>query len=202
MLALVAALAAPIALIVAMLAVPLVLFIEAERTDKLKLRWRLFWLFGLVKPRSRNRSAPSAPERAAARPDARPAGTPKKRRGRGLRIAVAVLRTRGLIERVVRLALALLRRVTLERLQLDAMFGLENPADTGFVYGCLSPVLVLAGVRGLNIRCHPMFLESGVRGAFRATIRVRPLLVVGPIVAFLVSPPVFRAARVVWRARK
>ena len=198
MLALVAALAAPIALMVAMLAVPLVLFIEAERTDKLKFRWRLFWLFGLVKPRSRNRSAPSAPERAAARP----AGTPKKRRGRGLRIAVAVLRTRGLIERVVRLALALLRRVTLERLQLDAMFGFENPADTGFVYGCLSPVLVLADVRGLNIRCRPMFLESGVRGAFRATIRVRPLLVVGPIVAFLVSPPVFRAARVAWRARK
>ena len=129
MLALVAALAAPIALMVAMLAVPLVLFIEAERTDKLKFRWRLFWLFGLVKPRSRNRSAPSAPERAAARP----AGTPKKRRGRGRRIAVAVLRTRGLIERVVRLALALLRRVTLERLQLDAMFGFENPADTGFV---------------------------------------------------------------------
>jgi len=63
MLALVAALAAPIALMVAMLAVPLVLFIEAERTDKLTFRWRLFWLFGLVKPRSRNRSAPLAPER-------------------------------------------------------------------------------------------------------------------------------------------
>ena len=37
MLALVAALAAPIALMVAMLAVPLVLFIEAERTDKLNV---------------------------------------------------------------------------------------------------------------------------------------------------------------------
>ena len=197
MLALVAALAAPIALMVAMLAVPLVLFIEAERTDKLRVRWRLFWLFGLVKPRSRNRSAPPAPERAGARP----ADPPKKWRGRGRRI-VAVLRTRGLFERVVRLALALLRRVTLERLQLDTMFGFENPADTGFVYGCLSPVLVLAAVRGLNFRCRPMFLESGVRGAFRATIRVRPLFVVGPIVAFLVSPPVFRAARVAWRTRK
>jgi hypothetical protein len=197
MLALVAALAAPIGLMVAMLAVPLVLFIETERTDKLRVRWRLFWLFGLVKPRSRNRSAPPAPERAGARP----ADPAKKWRGRGRHI-VAVLRTRGLFERVVRLALALLRRVTLERLQLDTMFGFENPADTGFVYGCLSPVLVMADVRGLNIRCRPMFLESGVRGAFRATIRVRPLLVVGPIVAFLVSPPVFRAARVAWRTRK
>jgi hypothetical protein len=198
MFALVAALAATIALMVAMLAAPLVLFIEAERTDRLKVRWRLFWLFGLVKPRSPKRSAPVVPERA----DAKRADTPKKRRGRGRRMAVAVLRTRGLFERVVRLARALLRRMTLERLQLDTTFGFENPADTGFLYGCLSPVLVMADVRGLNIRCRPMFLESGVRGAFRATIRVRPLLVVGPIVAFLVSPPVVRAARVAWRTRK
>ena len=117
-------------------------------------------------------------------------------------MAVAVLRTRGLFERVVRLALALLRRVKLERLQLETMFGFENPADTGFVYGCLSPVLVMADLRGLNIRCRPMFLESGVRGALRATIRVRPLLLVGPMVAFLVSPPVFRAARAAWRTKK
>jgi hypothetical protein len=198
MLALAAALAAPIALIAAMLAVPLVLFIEAERTDKLRVRWRLFWLFGLVTRRSRNESAPSAPRRA----DVRPADTPKKRKRRWRRIAVVVLRTRGLLARVVRLGLALLRRVTLERLQLDTVFGFENPADTGFVYGCLSPVLVMAEVRGLDIRCRPMFLEPGVRGAFRATIRVRPLLVVGPIVAFLVSPPAFRAARVAWRTRK
>ena len=116
-------------------------------------------------------------------------------------MAVAILRTRGLFGRVLHLARALLRRVRLERLQLDTMFGFENPADTGFVYGCLSPVLVMADVRGLNIRCRPMFLESGVRGALRATIRVRPLLVVGPMVAFLVSPPVFRAARVAWRTR-
>ena len=198
MLALVAVLATLIALIVAMLAVPLVLFIEAERTAKLKVRWRLFWLFGLVKPRSRNRSAPSSPDRA----DATHAATPKKRRARRRRMAFAVLRTRGLLERVVRLALALLRRVQVERLQLDTLFGFENPADTGFVYGCLSPVLVIADVRGLNIRCRPMFLEAGLRGAFRATIRVRPLLMVGPMVAFLVSPPVFRAAHMAWRTRK
>jgi hypothetical protein len=198
MLALVAALAALIALIVAMLAVPLVLFIEAERTGTLKVRWRLFWLFGLVRPRSRNPSAPPAPDRA----DGRPEDPPKRRTTRRRRMVVAVLRTRGLLQRVVRLALALLRRMKVERIQLDTLFGFENPADTGFVFGCLSPVLVLAEVRGLNIRCRPMFLEAGVRGAFRATIRVRPLLIVGPMVAFLVSPPVFRAARMAWRARK
>ena len=171
MLALVAAVAALIALIVVMLAVPLVMFIEAERTGTLKVRWRLFWLFGVVRPRSRNRSAPPAPDRA----DAEPADMPKKRRARRRRMVVAVLRTRDLLQRVVRLALALLRRMKVERIQLDTLFGFENPADTGFVFGCLSPVLVIANVRGLNIRCRPMFLEAGVPGVFRATIRASAL---------------------------
>ena len=197
MLALVAAVAALIALTAALLAVPLVLVIEAERSGSLKVRWRLFWLFGLVTPRSRSRSAPPASDRA----DARPADTPKKRRLNRRRMVVAVLRTRGFLQRAVRLALALFRRIKVERLQLDTLFGFENPADTGFVYGCLSPVLVIADVRGLNIRCRPMFLEAGVRGEFRATIRLRPLLIVGPVVAFLASPPVFRAARMAWRTR-
>ena len=130
MLALVAAVAALIALIVAMLAVPLVLFIEAERTGTLKVRWRVFWLFGLVRPRSRNRRAPPVPDRA----DARLAGTTTKRRARRRRVAAAVLRTRGLLQEVVRLALALLRRMKVERIQVDTLFGFENPADTGFVY--------------------------------------------------------------------
>ena len=197
MLALVAAVAGLIALMVVMLAVPLVVFIEAERSGTLKVRWRLFWLFGLVRPRSGNRSAP-APDRA----DASPADAPKTRRAKRRRMAVAVLRTRGFLQGVVRLARALLRRMKVERIQLDTSFGFENPADTGFVYGCLSPVLAIADLRGLNIRCRPMFMEAGLRGAFRATIRVRPLLTVGPMVAFLVSPPVFRAARRAWRARK
>ena len=198
MLALVAAVAGLIAVIVVMLAVPLVVFIEAERTGTLKVRWRLFWLFGLVRPRSGNRSAPAPPDRA----DARPADAPKTRRAKRRRMAVAVLRTRGFLQGVVGLARALLRRMKVERIQLDTSFGFENPADTGFVYGCLSPVLAIAELRGLNIRCRPMFMEAGLRGAFRATIRVRPLLIVGPMVGFLVSPPVFRAARRAWRARK
>lgn len=198
-----------IALIVAVLAVPLVLFIEAERTGTLKVRWRVFWLFGLVRPRSRRRSTPPLPDRAGAWPAGnhsagtpRPVGTAKKRRARRRRVAVSVLRTRGFLQGVVRLGLALLRQMKVERIQVDTMFGFENPADTGFVYGCLSPALVIADVRGLNIRCRPMFMEAGVRGAIRATLRVRPLLVVGPMVAFLVSRPVFRAVRVAWQTRK
>lgn len=200
MLAVAATITALFVLLVALLAVPVVLFIDVERTEALEARWRLLWLFGLLDIQSSGgRSAPAAPSRADA---ARPVRKRRKERGRGRRMGVAALRARGLFNRVVRLAVALLGRVKLERFHLHTVFGFENPADTGFVYGWLSAVLVMVDVYGLDIRCSPMFLDSGLRGVFHATIRVRPLLVVGTIVAFLLSPPVFRAVGAAWRARQ
>ena len=64
-------------------------------------------------------------------------------------------------------------------------FGFDNPADTGIVYGLLSPLLMFATARGLSLECRPMFEESGLRGAVSATVQVRPLSVCGAFAAFL-----------------
>jgi len=188
------------ALIVALLAVPVMLVIDAERVEALKARWHIRWLFGFVDIRGpRDRPEPPASEG----PDV-PSSPPEPRRSRRrkARIVIAVLRTRGLLRRVARLVSALVRHVTLDEFRLRTAFGFDSPADTGIVYGLLSPLVVLAEQRGLNVECRPMFLESGLRGAVRATIRVRPLAVVGAFLAFLLSRPVLRAARSAWRARK
>lgn len=202
MLALAVTIAAVLAVLVALLAVPVVLAVDAERVDKLEARWRGLWLFGLVDIRlSGGQNAPSAPERSDA---ARAAGWFRraKERGTGLRMGVAVLRTRGFLQRVVRLVSDLLRQVKLERFHLRADFGFDNPADTGVFYGMLWPLLVMADVRGLDVHCSPMFLKSGVKGIIGATVQVRPLSVVATVTAFLFSRPVFRAAGSAWRARK
>ena len=117
-------------------------------------------------------------------------------------MGIAALRTRGLPGRVGRLGLALLRQVKLEEFHARTAFGFDNPADTGVVYGLLSPILMLATARGLNLECRPMFEEAGLRGAVSATVHVRPLSVVGPLGAFVLSPSVIRAAGAAWRARK
>jgi hypothetical protein len=119
-----------------------------------------------------------------------------------MRMALAVLRTRGVARRVVRVTSRVLRRVTLDDLRLHTAFGFDNPADTGVVYGVLAPWLVLAEQRGLNVECRPMFLESGLRGALHATIHIRPLAVLGTLLAFVLSRPVLRAVRSAWRVRK
>lgn len=204
MLVVVATIAVLLALIVASLAVPVMLVIDARRVDTLEARWRVRWLFGLVDIRSsRGRPAlPSSERSDAERSDAALGRKSAKGRRRGARMGIAVLRTRGLLRRVERLALALFRQVKLEDFHLRTAFGFDDPADTGVVYGFLSPLLVMAGIRRLNVDCRPMFLESGLRGDLRATVRVRPLSVVGPLVAFLLSPPVIRAMRSAWQARK
>jgi hypothetical protein len=60
----------------------------------------------------------------------------------------------------------------------------------------------MARMRGLNVDCRPMFLESGLSGAFRGMVHVRPLSVVGALVGFLLSRPVIRAVGAAWRVRK
>ena len=112
---------------------------------------------------------------------------------------MVVLRTRGLLHRVVRLALDLLRQVKLERFHLDAAFGFDDPAYTGVCYGMLSPLFVMADIRELDVHCRPMFVESGLRGDFHATVRVRPLSVMGTLIAFFLSRPVLLAIRSAWR---
>ena len=180
------------------LAVPVVFVIDAERAATVKTTWRVRWLYGLVEVGlTRRRPPPHPPEQAQAHEP-----TPAlRKRWRGARMAIAVLRTRGLPGRFGRLALTFGRRVKFEDVALRVNFGFDDPADTGIVYGFLSPWLVMATMRGWNVDCWPMFLETGVTGKLQGTIRVRPLAVLSTIVAFLLSPPVLRAIRSAWRAR-
>jgi hypothetical protein len=196
----VATFAALVAGLTALLAVPVVLGVEAERVDALKVSWRVRALFGLVDVGPlRDRPARDSSHR----PDTgapRPAGA---RTGpRRARMAMAALRTRGLLRRAARTGASLWRHVTIHEFHLRTAFGFENPADTGILYGCLSPLLVMAGQRGLDIQCEPMFVAPGLQGALRASVRVRPLGVLGVLAAFVLSPPVLRALAAAWRVRK
>ena len=116
-------------------------------------------------------------------------------------MTIAALRTRGMPGRAGRLALALFQQAKVEEFRVRAAFGCDDPADTGVVYGLLSPLLMIATARGLNLECRPMFEDSGIRGAVSATVHVRPLSVVGALGAFVFSPSVLRAAWAAWRAR-
>jgi hypothetical protein len=214
MFAVIVTLAALLALLVALLAVPLVLTIDAERDDGLRARWRLRWLFGAVEIRgpkdqpARSANVPAEEPAEAPAADSTQAPTPPAaaqrapRRRRHARIGLAAVRTRGLLQRAARLVIGLLRRVKIRHVHVQASFGFDDPADTGMDYGSLSPLLTMAQAQGLPVRCEPTFEDASLRGVLRGTIEVRPLSVVNTVLAFIVSPPVLRAALAAWRARK
>ena len=193
-------LATLLALFVGVLAVPLLLAVDAERAETLEARWRVRWLFGLVDVgASQRRPIPVGPKRPST---AKPPHRASRARRRGSRIGLAVLGTRGLLRRILRLAVTLLRQMRLIRLHVHAAVGFDNPADTGFFYGAISPLLAVADARGLDVHCRPMFPDAGVKWVLRATLRVRPLAVGGSVVTFLLSPPVLRAGLAAWRVRR
>lgn len=175
--------------VVAALAIPVQLDLSAALTDRLRGRVRLRWGFATINVRGRTTDAKKPA----------PAVTPRSARptGRG-RAALAALLTPGLVPRVVRFVRELVDRIHVRRFRLRARYGLDDPADTGQVCGALAPVLALVSARGMDVQCLPEFTDEVIDGSCSGTIAVRPLSVLAVMIAFLCSPPVWRAARA-WR---
>lgn len=191
-------LVAIVALVIGVLAVPLRVTVDAEYRDGLTTRWRLGWLWWLVDV---------GPGRAArdGEEDARvvsPASGHTRRSRRVARMSMAVVRTPGLLQRIGRLLADLSRCATIERLQLRVAFGLDNPADTGVMYGLLSPLVIGARVNGLDVDCQPLFGSTALHGRGGATLRLRPLMLMATVAAFAFSRPVIRAVRAARQFRR
>jgi len=114
---------------------------------------------------------------------------------------LAALRTPGFLARVRRLVPDVLRHIKAEDFALEAQFGLDDPAETGQLYGALSPLLVGAALGHWRIRCQPSFVGAGFEGSCKATLRARPLPLLWVGLMFLASPVVLRAIRS-WRSHR
>lgn len=191
--------------VLAILAIPVWLVGDIERTDRqLHARLRVRWLFGLLdvalsrRPPRASPAAQSAQPRQPQRVESRAA----RRRRRGPAMALALVRTEGLAARILQLVRDLATRFSFQGLYLRCEFGLDDPADTGRLYGTLAPFLVAAGAGGADVRCQPDFQDACLRGACGGQIRVRPISLLGVVVRFLCSRPMLRALRAVWVARR
>ncbi len=192
--------------VVALLAIPVSLVVDIERTARLQSRLRVHWLFGLVDVelgrRQPRRAPPTRPSTKARKPRRAASRLAWPRLGRGPTIALALLRTEGLVGRILRLFCDLAPRFSFQAVYLRVDFGLDDPADTGRLYGTLAPFLVAAASSGFDVRCRPDFQEARLRGSCGGQIRARPISLLGVVVGFLCSPPMLRAIRAVWGARR
>lgn len=94
-------------------------------------------------------------------------------------------KTARLIVSTPRLIVDCLRPIHIEHLRVDATLGLDDPADTGQLFG-----LVLAGQHmlpaseAIDVRIQPDFAGSGAAGTLEASLRFIPLAFIPPGVRF------------------
>jgi hypothetical protein len=87
--------------------------------------------------------------------------------------------------RSVRLVRALAARVQLHDFNVVCTFGLDDPADTGTLYGALAPVLAAVEARHpAALVVTPGFDGARLDGRVALAARVVPLRLVGPLAAF------------------
>lgn len=165
-------------LTVLILLVPVDVLFDVGTTEGAKPRVRVRWLFGIVSK--------------GIEPGER---KPKEKRGRkGLKVLLSALRTRGLPGRVLKLVRQLLRRLHIRRLDADVRLGLDDPADTGLLCSVLLPTVVfLSTFDRVDVRLEPCFAEAALDIRVHGALRVFPIEMSGPIVAFGSSPVLWRA---------
>lgn len=82
---------------------------------------------------------------------------------------------------VYRLASSLLRLIEFERICIDADIGLGDPAETGQLFGFLTPLIY--GV-GADVSVRPVFDRACLDGMCEATFKVTPVALLQPFARF------------------
>lgn len=183
-------------LIVAALAAPLHLDLRVELAERVRGNARLRWLFGLIDVAiggAARRPGSARRNRARTSPRRRPTNSSAPRRE-----VLAAVRTPQFLHRVARLVEGVLDAVRVDHLAVRARFGLGDPADTGQACGILLPLATMASLRHIELDLVPDFERAVLAGACAGTVSVTPLRVIGVVLLFMCSPPVWRALRV-WR---
>ena len=183
------------------LSVPLDLTFDFRTSGDRKAVLRVEWLFGLVGKNLLPRKKPEKPGKAE---------KPRKGKRRDLRSFlsyVALVRTRGAVAEFVRLVRRIVGSLHFRQINADLQFGLDDPADTGIVYGVMWPILALPVMPGsTTLRMEPVFDSPAFEFDFQGKVRVFPVEMVANVLRFVFSPAGLRLIKAMavlqWKKRK
>lgn len=136
---------------------------------------------------------PSGPEAPSTRPSSERKRAPAER-------LVRVLKTRGFVRTVLRFMRDMARCVRFVSLHVAGRFGLDNPFDTGRLWGTFCALTgFLHGVERVRLRVEPDFDEAVFELDGRGEIRIIPATLFLPFIRFVLAPATLRAA---WSASR
>ena len=144
---------------------------------------RLAWGFGLIRIRIRGGGPHEKP----------PKPKPRRTRRGGRRVRAALL-TPGLPSAVAHRLRRLWAAIHIRLFEARAVLGTGDPADTGVLFGGLSGALAaLPATRSTTLTVVPDFEAARADVKLRGRVRVVPGVVLGHLLATLLSPPALRA---------
>jgi hypothetical protein len=167
-----AGLAVPVLLVLVLLALPVRLAVEAQAGPAWRLRLRLQPLGGL---------GPWLALADSDRPPHRPRRAPRARAARRRRLRPRPGWAGRLARALPGFVTAELGRVRIERLAVEGTVGLDDPADTGALFGWLMPLGQVLRGPGLNLDVRPDFAAARIEGRAEAVLRLVPLAALGPV---------------------
>ena len=198
----IAALAGLAVLTILVLCVPLDAVLNMDTSGRPKFRLRLVWFFGLISREiSRKKKRPEEEKEITKE-------KPKKKRRIGFNTILKILRIKGLLRQLKGLVRDALGQLKIRELGVNLKLGLDNPADTGFLFaliGSTTPFLNLPSQ--YQIRVQPSFYdEAAFEGYLRGALRLQPIKIVKPLIRFVFSLAVFRVVKILvlskWKRKK
>jgi hypothetical protein len=185
-------------ILIALLAVPVTLRFRVHWRETLQDDVRLIWGFGLVRVRIPLKKEAAAPqERDQERRRARERRAPPKRKANVL----GALRVRSFRRRMMRFAGDLWRSVQKKDVRLRLRVGLDDPAETGWLWAVVGPIAAFAAMlRDISIRLEPEFLEPTFELDTSGTIRLIPIYAIALTLLLMLSPAFWRGMRRLRRA--
>ncbi|MDE2825662.1 MAG: DUF2953 domain-containing protein [Gemmatimonadota bacterium] len=194
-----------------LLAIPVTITFSVVRREDLSGRITFGWLFGLLRV-TPSLSTGAARKRKRRRPDRTPAEsdepggteapsarTSADRKADGKRASWErlrrVLKTQGFVRGVLRFLRDMARCVRFVSLHVAGRFGLDNPCDTGRLWGTFCALTgFLHGADRVRLRVEPDFDEAVFELDGRGEIRVIPVTLFLPFIRFVLAPATLRAA--------
>lgn len=192
-----------------LLASPVTISFSIVRREAFSARITIGWLFGLLRftpfmagDGKRTRRKRRRPATAAAEPDDSSGEAPRKATRAPAKRFHKLLKSKGFVRGVLRFLRDMTRCVRFVSLRVAGRVGLDDPCDTGRLWGSICAVTgFLHGAKRVRFLVEPEFNEAVFELDGQGEIRIVPVTLLLPTARFVLSPATLRAAWAVSRRR-
>lgn len=162
--------------LVGCLATPVKLRLHGQSTTHLNLRVEAR-PFGGISPSLTVFDSAREPSKKKAEKKAKKAKDKKERR--------QIFKVRNMILAAPELVTGILYAIHFDHLRLDGEFGLADPADTGQLYGHLTPLMYgMTGSSHVSVALRPDFHKANLSGELDTVFSITPTELLAPVIQF------------------